>query len=685
MPRVCPTGSPEVPPEQYAGGIWVVETFDEARELLRTVERLPGPFGLDVETVGVDPSEESPVGRGAVVCWSLAWPDPGLGTNIRGTHLAQRAFLWARHLDIFKSWLENPLVPKVVHGGFSFDRHVLFNHGIKVEGIRCDTLRLARLLNANKDADHSLKGLMERCFGYRLGEYRDLFRRRTNLGEEDLGEPKYRKRKVDGTVVHTLVGGPSYRVGAGWETLDLATFTREYPDRASVAVDYGSLDAKGTVELSEYLEQHARGRPWVGLGGQTWGTQWDLYQGVWNPFLSVLWDVERAGIRYDPGRTEAGRVTASVETARLLETVRAWTGDPEFNPGSPPQLTDWLYGRLKLPVPPVFGSRTALKKTPPGKQPTTEASLAWLKANGYGSEGLDALIAWRKESRQAQFLEKLPHHVLPETGRIHSILQPEADTGRLTSKNPNLQQIPKRYDPYGIRGGFVPAPGCVFVVADYSQLEMVVLAHFLVELFDDWSLANDVMSGDSHSATAERLGLPREVAKEINYGINYGKSAMGLSLSLGVSQDTAQGYLDTHAAGYPGIPRFQQHCFNMAQETGVVRTLAGRTRPLLGAKSSNWRDRGAAERQASNTPIQGSAADIVVAAMLRLPEHLRGEQARVVLQVHDELIVECPGDNADRVLRLVRETMENPFSKPLLRVPLKVDAHIGNSWLEAKQ
>lgn len=672
-------------PYQYAGGIEVIENDHEARDLLRRLQQLPPStiFGIDCETVAVDPGEESPVGKGRIVCWSIGYADPLLGTNRRGAPLARRAFLWARALPTFRAWLGDPGVQKVGHGVWSFDKHVFSNCGFELNGIACDTLRLGRVLNASAQADHSLKGRIESLFGYSAGTFKENFSRHKCLGLEDHGEPRYRKRTVDGVKIDTLVGGNASRVGAGYEVVDLERFAADYPDRLHTLYDYASLDAKGTLELYFELRKYAETTPWTGLGGQTWGNLWQFYETVWNPFLSVLWDIERAGIRYDPSRTSDGRDRCRASCERLLGQVRSWVGSEDFNPGSGPQLTEWLYSRLGMEVPPVKGTRTALKRTKPGEKPTTEASLNWLRANGYGSKGLDDLQQWRKEAKCLQFLEALPEYVVGD--RLHSVLQPEAETGRLTSKTPNLQQIPKRYDPYRIRSGFVAAPGCCLVVADFSQLEMVVLAHFLVELFNDRTLADDLATGDAHTETARRLGLPREVAKEINYGINYGKSDLGLSLSLGISQKEAKRYLDAHARAYPGIRRFQEHCFEQAKRTGSVRTLAGRTRPLGLARSDNHWERAAAFRQAANTPIQGSAADIVISAMLRLHGALSGSPlGRIVLQVHDELVVESPVALGAEALELVRSTMENPFSKPLLKVPLTVDAKVASDWYEAK-
>ncbi len=684
---------------QTRGGITLLDNPQAIRECLDRITSPGVVVGLDTETVGVDPGEESPVGRGTAVCFSLAITDPALGTHpTTGTPLARRYFAWADVLPEFRSWLENPQYLKVGDAIYSYDKHILANMGFELQGISCDNLRLSRLCNPDKKT-HGLKEFLESTLGYSVTSYKETFKRRHCLGEEDFGDTRLRKRTVESRQLNAVVGGPSSRLGAGWEVMDVATFARDYPDRLDRVYDYASLDAKGSLERYFYLRKSAESAEWRGLGkAKPYGNLWEFYERIWHKFLQVLWEIERVGIRYQPSAVSAGRTAAEIETRRLLDELHYWAGPREgeagspggpeepFNPASAPQLTRELYERRNLPVPPVEGNRTALKKVKPGKRPTSEASLLWLQANGHDPDkGITKLLEWRKESRQLQFMEALPTHVLQSTGRIHSILQPEAATGRLTSKKPNLQQIPKRYDPHGIRSAFLPEPGNVFIVADYSQLEMVILSHFLIDLFGDHTLAQDLATGDAHAATAARLGLPREVAKEINYGISYGKSEMGLGLSLGIPKKQAAAYLKKYFHVYPGIPRFQAYCLEQAKRTGVVRTLGGRLRAIPGARSEVNHVLGSAARKASNTPIQGSAADIVVAAMLRLHERLAATGlGQMVLQVHDELLVEVPECQAEEALALVKHTMEHPFSRNVLRVPLTVSAKAATSWLAGK-
>lgn len=667
----------------------VIQTLTEAKELLTKLKGLPGPFGFDIETHGCNPAKESPVGRGETVCWSLGWQD-GAGF--------ERAFLWRDSFELFSDWLGR--VPLVVHNGISYDRHIVANDGFALGNIVCDTLRLSRLLRASKDTDHSLKGLMA-IVGLRpVGEYRDLFQRRVCLGVEQV-EIKDCKRKVDGRMVPTVIG-PHSRLGAATELIDLRTI-REYEWLLPTLYDYASLDAAATLEIYYKLRAAAEKTTWRGLGGQQWGNLWTFYEQFWNPFLDLLWDMERAGIQLDPALCDERGLEASEKAAERLDAIRVAVNDHEFNPGSPPQMVA-LLERLGCPPSPVCGTLKAVKKTARGKTPTDEAALDWLSKQGYHPV-LREILAWRKVTKLGQFLTKLPLHC-DGANRLHSILAPDTDTGRLSSKKPNLQNIPKE-DAFGIRRAFVARPGHLLVCADFAQLEMVVLAHFLVELFDDWRLADDLASGDSHSATARRcwpwlplgnlkghsdprVSKKREDAKTVNYAVNYGKTAFGLGVQitdesgLAIGTDAAQTILDLYFDAYPAIGKFRRHCFEMAKHTGVVRTLLGRTRPLLECRSDERWVQQAGERKAVNSPIQGSAADVVVAAMLKLRSQLPVFRARMVLQIHDEIIVETPEESAEEVLQTMVQTMTNPFKTNLLRVPLAVEAKIGPNWAACK-
>lgn len=452
-----------------------------------------------------------------------------------------------------------------------------------------------------------------------------------------------------------------------------------------------------------------------------------LYDYFWSPSLYALVGIERAGITLDTARLEqaAEQAAATIETEE--KALEPWTEyyvrqkESPMNWGSPAQRAEFFYDYKRFPIPEVHGSPSALKRNYEGKRTTDAGAVDWIRRQDDTAASdrtqLERLLRLQKATKLRQFMQALPTHVKASTGRLHCVLAPETETGRLSSRNPNLQNIPARNDVYGIRRAFVAAPGHSLVVADYSQLELYVLAHFIADLFGDDALGTALQAGDLHTEIARRcwpdrigdlsadevkadpvLAKLRTAAKAIIYGINYGKTAVGLGVALDVSTTEAQGFIDDLFEAYPGIARFQEHCIREAHRTGQVRTLVGRHRNLGRVKSDDPREVRAAERQALNTPIQGSAADIVTGAMLALntfdmPDlrragwynrELADLGARTLLQIHDEFIVEVPTANAERALPLVQAAMENPFRKLRMRFPLKVTAEIGQTWGDCK-
>ena len=451
-----------------------------------------------------------------------------------------------------------------------------------------------------------------------------------------------------------------------------------------------------------------------------------FYDTFWNPSLEVLSNMEQAGICLDVDYLEFKQGLATAEISKIERELARWTEDYTaqtdcpVNWNSPVQLKAFLYHFKCYPIPPVIGTLSAAKRNGKKEQSTSEAALHWLSENAKSAtdrDNLRKLLALKRTTKLAQFMSKLPTHVSPD-GRLRCSMGPNTDTGRLSCRNPNLQQIPTRNDKFGIRKAFVAAPGKMLVVADYSQLEMYVLAHFLIHVLDDHSLADDLKSGDVHTNTAFRLWGPelskkgvtpenikekaksyRDNAKTVNYAIPYGKTAAGLgsqikdSSGVAIGKSAAQDILDAYFRAYPSMDKLFDIWRKEAATTGKVHTLLGRTRPLPEAMSSNKWERLAAERRAVNTPVQGSAADIVTAAMLRCntgPEldswhnaPLAALGAELILQVHDELIFEVDACNAPTAMAIIKNTMENPFDNPL-RVQLKVDAEIGSSWGECK-
>jgi DNA polymerase-1 len=353
----------------------------------------------------------------------------------------------------------------------------------------------------------------------------------------------------------------------------------------------------------------------------------------------------------------------------------------EFNINSPRQLADVLFGKLQLPV---------LKKT--RKTGTASTDTEVLEELAISHELPRLILDYRALGKlKGTYVDTLPSLVHPQTGRVHtSYNQTVAATGRLSSSDPNLQNIPVRTEAgREIRRAFVPEPGHQLVAADYSQIELRLVAH----LSADPGLEQAFLEGeDVHRSTAARMfGVApgdvdtelRHRAKAINFGIIYGMSAYGLSRQLQCPPADARALIEQYFSRYSGIRRWIDETLALARETGVVTTLLGRLRylPEINARLRNTRE--AAERVAINTPIQGTAADLIKLAMIRIDRRLRSElpEARMILQVHDELVFEVPEADVAPLERLVRAEMEGVYE---LSVPLVVDLGAGPNWLEAK-
>ena len=442
-----------------------------------------------------------------------------------------------------------------------------------------------------------------------------------------------------------------------FDRVDVATATR-----------YSGEDAEVAVHLHEHLA------PRLDEAGLT-----ALMREIEMPLVAVLGDMEGAGVRIDR-EVLAVLSRELIRGLQRLETEIYQTAGIAFNINSPKQLGDVLFNRLKLPV---------IKKTKRG--PSTNVTVLEELAHRHPLPA--KVLEFRHLTKlQGTYVEVLPTLIHPGTGRIHtSYNQTVAATGRLSSSDPNLQNIPIRTDlGRRIREAFVPEDGCVFLGADYSQIELRVLAH----LADDPKLIQAFIDGeDIHRRTAAELfGLaPDEVtrelrgrAKTINFGVLYGMSAFRLSNELGIPRKEADAFIARYFSRYPGIQRFIDRTLEEARETGAVTTLLGRRRLVPGVASGRRQEEQAAQRVAINTPVQGTAADIIKIAMIDIHRELarRGLSARMVLQVHDELMLELPEAELDEVRALVIDKMENALT---LKVPLRVDHGVGRTWNEAHQ
>jgi DNA polymerase-1 len=409
---------------------------------------------------------------------------------------------------------------------------------------------------------------------------------------------------------------------------------------------------------------------------------WSLFTEVEMPLVPVLTDMERTGIRLD---TEVLREMSEHLDERLREIEREIQDlvGYNFNVNSTQQLSDALFIKLALPT-------EGLRKTKSGHYSTAANVLEGLHGQ---HEVVDLILEQRQLTKlKSTYLDALPQLVNPNTGRLHtSFNQIGAVTGRISSSNPNLQNIPIRTElGRAVRRAFVADDGWKLVAADYSQVELRVMAH----IADDPGLLGAFERGeDIHAATAAAVqGVPlaevskdqRRIAKSVNFGLSYGQSAFGLAQQTGMSREEAAQFIKTYFEKYPGVREYIDHTKRKAAEQGYVETLLGRRRYFHNMAAMRGPERGRAEREAINMPIQGTAADILKIAMRRLHQALRerGLRSRMLLQVHDELVLEVPDDEIEVVVPLVREVMGNAFE---LSVPLQVDVEIGQNWLEMER
>ncbi|HEY4646813.1 MAG TPA: DNA polymerase I [Steroidobacteraceae bacterium] len=526
-------------------------------------------------------------------------------------------------LSLLRPLLEDPQASKLGHH-LKYDAHVLANHGIELKGMRYDSMLESYVLNSTATR-HDMDSAAEKYLGIKTIHFEDV-------------------------------------AGKGARQL---TFNQVPVERAA---EYSAEDADVTLKLHRTLWPQIEKLPKLKT----------LYEEIEQPLVPVLKRMEEHGVLID---RDMLRRQSSELAKRMMEIVaeaQREAGMP-FNLDSPKQLQELLFNKLNLPV---------LRRTPTGQPSTAEDVLEELAA----SYPLPRLIMeYRGFAKlRSTYTDKLPEQVNARTGRVHtSYHQAVAATGRLSSTDPNLQNIPIR-TPEGrrIRQAFIAAAGSVILAADYSQIELRIMAHLSGDqgLLDAFAQDRDI-----HQATAaEVFGIPleqvsadqRRSAKAINFGLIYGMSAFGLARQLGIERGAAQQYVDLYFQRYPGVKRFMDETRAQAREQGFVETVFGRRLYLNDIRSGNAQMRQYAERSAINAPMQGTAADIIKRAMIAVDAWLESRRvaAKLIMQVHDELVLEVANDAVDRVRDRVRDHMANAAQ---LRVPLKVDVGVGANWDEA--
>ena len=576
-------------------------------------------FAFDTETTSLNAMRARIVGVSFAV-------KPGEGAYVPLAHDYLDAPLQLNReevLEALRPLLEDPNQEKVGQN-LKYDCTVLSNHGITLAGMRFDTMLESYVLDST-GSRHDMDTLALKYLGHK-------------------------------TISYEAVAGK----GKGQLSFNEVPLEEAGP--------YAAEDAEVTLRLHRVLFERLQNEQ----------ARREVFERIEMPLVPVLSKIERTGVRVDCDMLAAQSAQLAKRTAELEAMAYEEAGAP-FNIASPKQIQEILFERLELPV---------LAKTPKGQPSTAESVLAELAEQ----HELPRLILEHRglSKLRSTYTEKLPALVNPDTGRVHtSYHQAAVATGRLSSSDPNLQNIPVRTaEGRRIREAFVPAPGMRLIAADYSQIELRIMAHLSADegLLDAFEKGEDV-----HRATAaEVFGTPvedvssdqRRSAKAINFGLIYGMSAFGLARQLGIERRQAQEYIDLYFERYPGVRAFMDAIRAKVREERFVETVFGRRLFLADISSSNHARRQAAERAAINAPMQGTAADLIKLAMLSVDEWLRenGCGARIIMQVHDELVLEAPESDTESVAKTVAELMASVAD---LAVPLKVDVGIGPNWAQA--
>ena len=529
-----------------------------------------------------------------------------------------------RMLEIFRSVFENPSTLKIGQN-IKYDILILGNYGIQVEGPLFDTMIAHYLIQP--ELHHNMDYLAEIYLGYKTVHIEEL------IGEKGRGQKNM---------------------------ADLSP---------SAVYEYACEDADVTLQLKSILEKEL----------ETDGTT-PLFRDVEMPLVSVLAYMERNGAMIDPAALAETSRHFTERMENLEKQIYQEAGGTPFNILSPKQVGDILFDRMKIVDKP--------KKTKTGQYVTSEDVLESLRAE---HKIVDLILQYRGLKKLlGTYVDALPQLVNPATGKIHtSYNQTVTATGRLSSSNPNLQNIPVRdEDGKEVRKAFIPEPGCKFFSADYSQIELRIMAHLSQDqnMIEDFKLGHDIHAATAakvfHKTIDEVTKSERSKAKTANFGIIYGISAFGLAQRMGVSRTEAKELIENYFKTYSGIKNYMDRSIEDARAKGYIETILKRKRYLPDINSHNATVRGFAERNAINAPIQGSAADIIKIAMIAIYRRFREENIKstMILQVHDELNFNVVPGEEEKVQNIVIEEMQKAWP---MSVPLIADCGWGNNWLEA--
>ena len=609
--------SPEKKPD-VESNYHTIRTKNELDELIEVMKKAPY-ISFDTETTSLDYMNAELVGVSIALKPNEAFYIP-INHNYEGVEKQlEEHFV----LEALKPFLESDEIPKIGHN-LKYDRHILQNLGIDLKGKLLDTM-LFSYVNNSTITRHNLDAVSKRYLNINPTSYEDV-------------------------------------AGKGAKQIPFSEVSIE------VASEYASEDADISLKLYEHIEPLVQKETKLAK----------LYSEIEGPLIYTLGDIERNGVLIDSEKLNEQSKELEAKILELEQKVQKSAGE-DFNLGSPKQLQEILYEKLGLPV---------IKKTPKGQPSTAESVLQELSMD---FPIVQDILSYRAISKlKSTYTDKLPKMVNSNTGRVHtSYHQAVTATGRLSSSDPNLQNIPIRSEEgRRIREAFIAPDGYKILAADYSQIELRIMAH----LSRDQGLMDAFAKGqDIHQATAAEIfstnidevtANQRRSAKAINFGLIYGMSAFGLSKQLQITRAEAQNYIEQYFDRYPQVKHYMDETKQSAKKMGYVETVFGRRLYLADIESSNYQRRQYAERSAINAPMQGTAADLIKMAMILLHQKIKEEsfEAKIIMQVHDELVIEVNENQSDELSEITRSVMSE-ISK--LDVDLKVDADIGNNWDEA--